>query len=153
MSCAPAAARCAVRAWVRDADGEGRGRNGKPRTCKADIWRCCDTIRYGEKIIYNIDKIRWVNLLLRAVSGENKTALSPTTVNELRFTTLPRLRRAEDPPTTVHAAMVPASRSSKCVPDSFNSLRELPPPHCCARRSSSTLVPSCPKQGRRPPPC
>jgi hypothetical protein len=34
MSCAPAAARCAVRAWVRDADGEGRGRNGKPRTCK-----------------------------------------------------------------------------------------------------------------------
>ena len=26
MSCAPVAARCAVRAWVRDADGEGRGR-------------------------------------------------------------------------------------------------------------------------------
>ena len=34
-----------------------------------------------------------------------------------------------------------------------SALRELPPPDCCARRSSSTLAPSCPKQGRRPPPC
>ena len=31
--------------------------------------------------------------------------------------------------------------------------RERPPPHSCARRSSSTLAPSCPKQGRRPLPC
>ena len=32
-------------------------------------------------------------------------------------------------------------------------LRERPPPKSCARRSSSSLAPSCPKQGRRPPPC
>eukprot|EP00964_Phaeocystis_antarctica_P059958 scaffold35693_cov66-Phaeocystis_antarctica.AAC.2 len=32
-------------------------------------------------------------------------------------------------------------------------LREQPPPQTPARRSSSTLAPSCPKQGRRSPQC
>ena len=32
-------------------------------------------------------------------------------------------------------------------------LKERPPQDSCARRSSWSLAPSCPKQGRRPPPC
>ena len=34
-----------------------------------------------------------------------------------------------------------------------SALKERPPPNCCVGRSSSSLAPSCPKQGRRPPPC
>ena len=58
MSCAPAAARCAVRAWVRDADGEGRGRNGKPRTCvKSKTLRDVPFIMYEQ--IYGDAAIRY----------------------------------------------------------------------------------------------
>ena len=34
-----------------------------------------------------------------------------------------------------------------------SALREQPPPNRSAQRSSSSLAPSCPTQGRRPPPC
>ena len=34
-----------------------------------------------------------------------------------------------------------------------SALKEQLPPNIDARRSSSALAPSCPKQGRRPPPC
>ena len=51
----------------------------------------------------------------------------------------------------VRIAADPASALGLCA--CSLRLRERPPQKGCARRSGSSPAPSCPKQGRRPPPC
>ena len=46
-----------------------------------------------------------------------------------------------------------AEKLTGAVPAEDLEIKERPQQESCARRSSWSLAPSCPKQGRRPPPC